>query len=320
MLVDLAAKLTARSRLIAHSKMFEQSLFGFIEKLVDRTESLLVGVSGHALKLKMMAGNEIDKSMEALDLACGHQSSVVSSLSCNELFHIVSNARRDFDEYKQELQHLKRGVDAGASTHPSTPPPTPKYTALSSNLSKMKKILDERDDCRSFLMRDMIDYVELQVDSLISDLFAARLALESKNEAFAELERLVANKESEKESLNKNLKSLQIYIKQMEGQLDKDKSMNAANHLLDERNKEEMKKAAVRIICNTLQRRDTASVGRAFRKWSGNTNSIAAVDQHRSVAEALAKQLDITREKLAILKSHLKRSSRSRTIVIRTTE
>jgi chromosome segregation ATPase len=319
MLVELAAKLTARSRLIAHSKLFEQSLIGFIEKMVDRTESLLVGVSGHALKLKMMAGEERDKSMEAPDSECGHQSSVVSSVSCNELFLIVSNARRDFDKCKQEVQHLKRGVDAGASTHPSTPPPTPKYTALSLNLSKMKKLLDERVDCSAFLtshqetLHGMVDYVELQIDSLLSDLFAARRALESKDEAFAELERLVASKESEKESLHKNLKSLQIYIKQMEGKLEQDRSMEETNHVLDEGNKEEMKKAAVRIICNTLQRRDTASAGQAFRKWSGNTRAITAVDQQRSVAEALARQLDITREKLAILKSHLKHSTRSRT-------
>jgi hypothetical protein len=38
----------------------------------------------------------------------------------------------------------------------------------------------------------MVDYVELQINSLILGLFAARRALESKDEAFTELERLVA--------------------------------------------------------------------------------------------------------------------------------
>jgi hypothetical protein len=62
----------------------------------------------------------------------------------------------------------------------------------------MKQMLEERDDCSSILpsqeetLRDMVDYVELQINSLISGLFAARRALESKDEAFAELERLVA--------------------------------------------------------------------------------------------------------------------------------
>ena len=154
--------------------------------------------------------------------------------------------------------------------------------------------------------------VELQIDSLISDLFAARRALESKDETFAELERLVARQESEKESLHKSLKSMQLYIKQMEGKLAEVRSIDEIHDGFDEVSKAEMKNAAVRIICNTLQRRDAASAGQAFRKWSNNTSVIKTVDQQRCVAEALARQLDITREKLAILKSHLKRSTRSR--------
>jgi hypothetical protein len=197
-LIELAAKLAARSRLIVHSKVFEQSLISIVERLMHKTESLLIDVSGNALKLKMMTGNELEKSIEALDLTCNHQSGVASSVSCNELFYIVSNARRDFDKCKQELQHLKRGADSGVSSHLTTPSPTPKFSKLSLNLSKMKQMLDERDDRSSFLpsqeetLRDMVDYVELQIDGLISDLFAARRALESKDEAFAELERLVA--------------------------------------------------------------------------------------------------------------------------------
>ena len=120
----------------------------------------------------------------------------------------------------------------------------------------------------------------------------------------------MARQESEKESLQKNLKSMQLYTKQMEGKLADVRSIADMHHGFDEANKAEMKNAAVRIICSALQRRDAASAGHAFRKWSTNTSIIKTVDQQRCVAEALARQLDITREKLTILKSHLKRSSR----------
>ena len=85
-----------------HSKVFEQSLISFVERLMHKTESLLIEVSGHALKLKMMTGNELEKSIEALDLTCNRQSGVASSVSCNDFFilfrtheEISTNASRN---------------------------------------------------------------------------------------------------------------------------------------------------------------------------------------------------------------------------------
>ena len=186
----------------------------------------------------------------------------------------------------------------------SMPPPTPKHTALSSNLSKMKAMLQGDESS----LRELADYMELQIDGLIADLFAARRALESKEEALAELEDLVSMQQSEKESLDKNLKSMQVYIKEMEGRLTEAESSRKSEGPIDSTKKAAMKIVAARQLGNILLRDTNASTGQALRKWSNHACAMKSVDQQKFVAEALAKQLEITREKVAILKSHLKHS------------
>lgn len=315
-LVELAAKLTTRSRLIAQSKLFERSLIYFIEKLMERIDFLLDTVSSHSLMLKSVTRGKMRFSAEALDLALPQTRSLASSSSCDSLVLLVSSAKKEFEEFKQELQVLKRGSDPGdtdSNTHLLSPLPTPKHTALSSNLSKMKSILqtDDRNSSssRDQSLRDVVDYMELQIDGLIADLFAARRALESKEEALAELEDLVSMQESEKETLDKNVNSLQLYIKEIEEQLVQDSSSNStsgddASSPVDSAKKAAMKTAAARALGNLLQRESNASASQALRKWSNNACALKAVDQQKFVAEALARQLEITREKVAILKSH----------------
>jgi hypothetical protein len=74
--------------------VFEQSLISFVERLMHKTESLLIDVSGNALKLKMMTGNELEKSIEALDLTCNRQSGVASSVSCNDFLYCFERTKR----------------------------------------------------------------------------------------------------------------------------------------------------------------------------------------------------------------------------------
>ena len=329
-LIELAAKLTARSRLITHSKMIEQALINFIENFMERTHTLLVSVSNHSLKLKLMACNSMGASIEALDLAhvraSKHARVIVSPTSCDELRQIVSQAKRAFEQSKVELQLLKRGTATDEIGHLPTPPPTPKYSALSSNLSKMKSILEHNDEhgdrstsssdtSREGTLRDVVNYVELQIDGLLADLFSARRALESKDEAFAELENLVSKQQVETEALHHNLKPMQIYAKQMEGNsvgAVSPRNENGEHGPIDLATQAAMKQAAARIICNALQRGERASAGQALRKWNSNACALKAVEQQRHIAEAMARQLEITREKLAILKSHLKHAAASR--------
>ena len=318
-LIELAAKLTARSKLIAQSKLYEQTLISFIEKLMERIESLLDTVSSQSLILKTIARGrgKMGISMESLDLALPRTPRHANS-SCDGLLLIVSSAKKDFEGFKQELQLLKRGaVSEDSNPRLLTPPSSPKYTTLSSNLSKIKTMLpaDERDDRssspREKSLRELVDYMELQIDGLIADLFASRRALESKEEALSELEDLLSLRESEKETTAKNLKSMQVYIKEMEGKLAEESFRETADESqrsLDLTKKAAMKTAAARAICNMLQRGSNASAGQALRKWSNNACAMKAVDQQRFVAEALARQLEITREKVAILKSHVKHS------------
>ncbi len=274
-LVELAAKVTSRSRLIAQSKLFERTLMSFIEKLMERIEILLDTVSTHSLMLKSAEEEKLGTMTNALDLAI-QQGQRSSSMSCDALLQVVTKAKKE------------------CSTGFLMPPPTPKHTALSSNLAKMKAML--RGDESS--LRELADYMELQIDGLIADLFAARRALESKEEALAELEDLVSMQQSEKESLDKNLKSMQVYIKEMERRVTEAESSMKNEGPIDSTKKAAMKTVAARALGNILLRDTNASAGQALRKWSNH---------------ACATQLEITREKVAILKSHLKHSHHSAT-------
>lgn len=106
---------------------------------------------------------------------------------------------------------------------------------------------------------------------------------------------------------------MQVYVKEIEGKLADEeassKSVDENLHAIDSSKKAAMKIAAARALANMLQRGSNASAGQALRKWSNNACAMKAVDQQRFVAEALARQLEITREKVAILKSHLKHHS-----------
>ncbi len=308
-LVELAAKVTSRSRLIAQSKLFERTLMSFIEKLMERIEILLDTVSTHSLMLKSAEEEKLGTMTNALDLAI-QQGQRSSSMSCDALLQVVTKAKRDFEEFKQEMQVLRKGAESEeCSTGFLMPPPTPKHTALSSNLAKMKAML--RGDESS--LRELADYMELQIDGLIADLFAARRALESKEEALAELEDLVSMQQSEKESLDKNLKSMQVYIKEMERRVTEAESSMKNEGPIDSTKKAAMKTVAARALGNILLRDTNASAGQALRKWSNHACATKSMDQQKFVAEALAKQLEITREKVAILKSHLKHSHHSAT-------
>lgn len=64
--------------------------------------------------------------------------------------------------------------------------------------------------------------------------------------------------------------------------------------------------AGARLLCCILDKRSKAELASAFRKWSCCVGAMKASSSHKETAVALAQQLEITREKLIILKSHLK--------------
>ena len=77
----------------------------------------------------------------------------------------------------------------------------------------------------------------------------------------------------------------------------------------DFRNKEielRSKIAGAKVLSCVLEKRSKLELASAFRKWTCNAGAISASSSHKETAVALAQQLEQTREKLLILKSHLK--------------
>ena len=70
-------------------------------------------------------------------------------------------------------------------------------------------------------------------------------------------------------------------------------------------------KAAAKLLLTTFERRETTKKAAAFRVWSCETSAAHAVSQQSIAAAALAEQLDATREKLVVLKRHMKKKGRN---------
>ena len=66
------------------------------------------------------------------------------------------------------------------------------------------------------------------------------------------------------------------------------------------------KVAGARLLCCALESRTRINLASAFRKWSSMTYLMAANSSHRQTAAQLASQLEITREKLLVLKSNMR--------------
>jgi hypothetical protein len=69
--------------------------------------------------------------------------------------------------------------------------------------------------------------------------------------------------------------------------------------------------AGARLLCNVLERRTRLEKAAAFRKWTCYAGAIKASTNQKDAAVALSHQLEITREKLTVLKTHMKRGRRS---------
>lgn len=73
---------------------------------------------------------------------------------------------------------------------------------------------------------------------------------------------------------------------------------------------EMMKTGSARLLAQIMDRKDCVMTARAFRKWLCVTSSAHAVENQMSIVEEMANQLETTREKLVILKSHIGEGSR----------
>ena len=156
-----------------------------------------------------------------------------------------------------------------------------------------------------------------------------------KEKLFTNMEKLVAQQESERHTLETRISSLDKENQEFEIRLEEEiASRNSAEkklaHLskavaddgkvsgvsmdgLELASRSASKVAAARLLCSVLDRQAKSETAAAFRKWSCNASALAAVSTQKDTAIALSQQLQITREKLHTLKSHLKHSRKGHT-------
>jgi hypothetical protein len=167
-------------------------------------------------------------------------------------------------------------------------------------------------------LQEVVDSLECKMDGLLEDLELANAALEDKDRLFFDMEQLTARNESERISLENKLMVLESELQtlherqngEVSGRGQSDASCLSSNHQLTEATARN-KTAGARLLCNVLERRSKLSKAAAFRKWSCNVSAMKATSNQKHDAAALAQQLDITREKLIVLKSHLNKGRRS---------
>jgi chromosome segregation ATPase len=170
--------------------------------------------------------------------------------------------------------------------------------------------------------KSVIVSLEENIDALLIDLKAANEALQEKDFLLAKLESLVAFYESmdskvavEPSSLEQNSQSREHFNDPSEGSTKNSKSSERSDSFAASQRKDPnaCKLVAGRLLLQALDGRAHAAKAIAFRQWACQTSAMSALAKHGSTAAALAQQLEETREKLVLLKRHLKKSRRSST-------
>ena len=157
-------------------------------------------------------------------------------------------------------------------------------------------------------LQEVLESLETKMDGLLQDLEAANDALEEKDRLVNEMERSTERNEAERRSLEGQLFALEEELQAsrliQEFNMRTDCYDRSSDHQLKEAtNHNQM--AGARLLSNVLEIRCKLEKATAFRKWSCNVGAMKAASNQKHDAVALAQQLQITREKLIVLKAHL---------------
>ena len=215
----------------------------------------------------------------------------------SKIVNQISRCRADMEEQKRALTNL-----------PSTPTPsnesssfmqTPAKQIIRSptnaescrkTVEKIKGVLRDEllspfkafsprggeEDMNPSRLRQVVQTLEGQMDSLLEDLEAANISLKEKDISFFQLEQLSVQHESERAALLEKISLLEDTIKRLKAELEKE----------------------------TACRMQAEEELQALRDAPPSNDE--ELEKQKQTAAALAEQLEMTREKLVILKSRLK--------------
>ena len=285
----------------------------------------------------------LENGIQALDLAgFEKQEKTLSNFreSLDALSLLVPDAVAQLQERREQLKSWKQQRSTRVSEQTLSTPKTkqqrrtiPDTPAIMESFQRMKSVLNDeilsptkfrtaesnRLDVEH--LKKIIHSLEGQIDVLLMDLEAANEALHAKDLLMVDLEEIVANHESERDFLDRQVTELDACLKQERSwkeaaekelaQLRGDLSGSSATLKPSHPDPKACKLAAGRLLIHALDGRSNAAKAVAFRQWACQTSALQAVAKQGQAAAALARQLEETREKLVILKRHLKKSRRS---------
>ncbi len=307
--------------------IFEEQLLQFIEDVIQEADSVFQDILRHS---NIVCDLSLTKSNDftALDLATSstRQTKLENVReSMDSLSLIIPKAISYLNEKLELVQEWKKHRQS--HTEAKTPRRKNKTSKEASSpiletLEKMKAVITEdlmspiressphisRPDPE--ILQKVIISLEDQIDSLLSDLKAANDALRAKEQLFADLENLVHHHETERDILERKLESMSARLQEEEG-LDIASVGEMSVGATSSRDSS-AQKLAIQLASKVMNGDRQMRLALAFQHWSTFTATSRDVSMHSQAASALVQELETTREKLAILKKHLKKSRRGR--------
>jgi chromosome segregation ATPase len=340
----------AQQQVIALSHSVEDQLMRLIEEVICQTNRTYDNIASCSEKIYTYGNEIIVcGDLQALDLAgmekLARSYFVEHRKQLDDLSLLIPHARVFLEEKRLQLKAWKKRrldricVRSGCHTPqkreqgciPESPKILESFNTMKSILtteflSPQKSHVTDNTLTNAFYLKQVVFSLENQIDILLQDLKIANEALNEKDKMFADLEELLIFNESKKhllekenESKAKKIKSLQDRLKQeiyrkktTENELAilRDGISNTNTAALRHTNASMCKVAASRILLNAIDGRANAAKAVAFRQWACQTCALRAVAKQGNAAALLARQLEETREKLIVLKRHLKKTRR----------
>jgi chromosome segregation ATPase len=306
----------------------------FLDSLVTLLGDLLEELMSRSEELEQSCKSVVTSfSLRALDLASiKHRATpITEAQSCvDALASLVSKMVSQLRE-KQDDLIIRHGSRLDFSTASQERKVSHDHYVVLDAFRKMKQLVGgqmsasivtpSRNLAHSHNnISEAMQFVESQLEGLVNDVTEAKDALKSKGRLISELERIIRQRDTECKSMEDRLRNKIDLMREMNEKLKEEVEcrreseeqvlrlrVSLGTQPVNPLEREILqKKKAAQFIHDFTEKRSRQAAANAFRHWACATSAMKAVSHQVHVAHALSHQLETTREKLVVLKSHLK--------------
>lgn len=243
------------------------------------------GRSGDGTYTSTIETNQLYQHLSCVKAAFRHQKEVVSDMQLSETV---------LTDFMDEVMSLAQGAEKEALVLSAK---LAEVEDLQLNPSKLISSLDLAGLDSSI---GYIEDVRTRLDEMASTAYTTCKELKTRQEEFLEWKSNRSDAPATPVTPPPPAKPSQRVL------FDTDRVDNIQNTMMARQSQ----MAGARLLRNVLEKRSKSELATAFRKWSCCVCAGNASCTHKETAVALAQQLKITREKLVVLKSHLKEKKR----------